>query len=92
MQEQSQLVLAEAGLPSDRLPLSPFDCRDLASEQQGEAGLKLIADIYERTAARSGSFLTAEELVRFDDFRTAGVGYLRSALAISRTMLAPTPN
>ena len=63
--------------------------RNIASAQAAEQSLKLLEDIYQHVAARGSSFLSAEELTRFDQFRGSAITNSRAALALNRTMMAP---
>ena len=87
--EESQAALASAGLPADYQTVPILQFGNIASEQQADQSLKLLDDIYQRVAARSGGFLSADELKSFDDFRSEAIKNSRNALAINRTMMAP---
>jgi hypothetical protein len=89
LQEEVQAALASAGLPADYQTVPILNFRNIASEQQGDNSLKLLEDIYQRAAARSGSFLSADELAKFQEFRTTAINNNRAALAMNRTMMAP---
>ena len=65
------------------MPILNF--RNIASEQEGETSLKLLDDIYQRVAARGNSFLSADELAKFQEFRTTAINNSRAALAMNRT-------
>ncbi len=92
MQEETQKVLADAGLGSDYQTLPILNFRNIASAEEAEKSLKLLENIYERAAARAGSFLSAEELAKFTEFRTAAIGVNRAALMMNRKMMAPGSN
>ena len=62
---------------------------NIASEQQGEQSLKLLDDIYQRTAAGAGSFLSANELAKLQEFRATAISNNRGALAMNRAIMAP---
>jgi hypothetical protein len=89
VQASVQEALAGAGLPADYQPLPILDFRNIVSEQQGEQALKLLGDIYQRTATRGSSFLSAEELVKFQEFSSTAINNNRTALALNRSMMAP---
>ena len=89
LQEEVQAALASAGLPGDYQTVPILNFRNIASEQEGDKSLKLLDDIYQRVASRSSSFLSADELAKFQEFRTTAINNNRSALAINRTMMAP---
>jgi hypothetical protein len=77
------------GLPADYQTVPILNFRNIASEQEGDKSLKLLDDIYQRVASRSSSFLSADELAKFQEFRTTAINNNRSALAMNRTMMAP---
>lgn len=89
IQEQTQQALASAGLPNDYQVVPILNFANIASEQQADASLKLLDDIYQQTAARSSSFLSADELEKFQSFRGIAVTNSRTALALNRTLMAP---
>jgi hypothetical protein len=89
IQEETQAALASAGLPADYQVVPSLNLANIASEQQAEASLKLLDDIYQRTAARSSSFLTTDELEKFQSFRGIAITNSRTALALNRTLMAP---
>ena len=89
LQEEVQAALASAGLPADYQTVPILNFRNIASEQEGDKSLKLLDDIYQRVASRSSSFLSADELVKFQEFRTTAINNNRAALAMNRTMMAP---
>ncbi len=92
LQEEVQAALSGAGLPADYQAVPMLNFSNLASEQEGEQSLKLLDDIYQRLAARGSSFLSAEELAKFQDFRTTAVNNSRAALTLNRTLMAPISN
>jgi RNA polymerase sigma factor (sigma-70 family) len=92
MQEEVQAALAGAGLPADYQTVPILNFRNIASEQQGEQSIKLLEDIYQRVAARGGSFLSADELAKFQEFKTTAINNNRAALTLNRTLMAPISN
>jgi hypothetical protein len=89
LQEEVQAALASAGLPADYQAVPILNFRNIASEQEGDKSLKLLDDIYQRVASRSSSFLSADDLSKFQEFRTTAINNNRAALAMNRTMMAP---
>jgi RNA polymerase sigma factor (sigma-70 family) len=89
LQEVSQAALSSAGLPADYQTVPILNFRNIASEQEGERSIKLLEDIYQRAAERANSFLTAEELTKFQEFKTTAINNNRAALTMNRTMMAP---
>ncbi len=92
IQEASHAVLAEAGLPADYQAVPILNFRNMASEQLGERSLKLLDDIYQRAVAKASSFLTPEDLTKFEEFRKAALDNSRAALNVNRTIMAPIAN
>jgi RNA polymerase sigma factor (sigma-70 family) len=92
MQEEVQAALASAGLPADYQTIPMLNFRNIASEQQGDQSLKLLDDIYQRVATRGGSFLSADELAKFQEFKTTAINNNRAALTLNRTLMAPISN
>jgi hypothetical protein len=89
LQEEVQAALASAGLPADYQAVPILNFRNIASEQEGDRSLKLLDDIYQRVASRSSSFLSSDDLAKFQEFRTTAINNNRAALAMNRTMMAP---
>jgi hypothetical protein len=85
-------ALADAGLAADYQTVPALNFRNIASEQAADQSLKLMDDIYQRAAAASSSFLTAAELAKFQEFRTAALNNSRGALNLNRAMMAPISN
>jgi RNA polymerase sigma factor (sigma-70 family) len=92
MQEEVQAALAGAGLPADYQTVPMLNFRNIASEQTGDQSLKLLDDIYQHAVARAGSFLSAAELAKFQEFKTTAINNTRAALTINRTIMAPISN
>ena len=92
MQEETQKVLADAGLGSDYQTLPILNFRNIASAEQAEKSLKVMDDIYARALARAGSFLNAEELAKFAEFRADAISVQRAALMMNRKMMSPGSN
>jgi hypothetical protein len=89
MQQATAAALASAGLPADYQVVPILNFVNIASEQQANANLKLLDDIYGRVAASGSSFLSPEELAKLQEFRTKSVDSSRAALSMNRTMMAP---
>ena len=92
MQEEVQAELSSQGLPADFQTLPILNFRNIASEQEAERSIKLLDDIYQRVGARGSSFLSAEELAKFQEFRTTAINNSRAALNLNRTIMAPISN
>ncbi len=89
MQEEVLSALAAAGLPPDYQVVPMLNFANIASEEQGERSLKLLDDIYQRVATRGNTFLNAEELAAFQEFRAAALKNSRAAFDMNRIMMAP---
>ncbi len=91
LQQETQRALASAGLPADYQTVPILNFRNIASDSAAEANLKLLDGIYEKVAARAGSFLSPEELGKFDVFRNSAITGNRMSLTMNRKMMAPGP-
>jgi hypothetical protein len=89
MQEAVQAALAGAGLPADYQAVPMLNFRNIASEQAGEQSIQLLDDIYQRATTRAASFLSAEDLAKFQEFKTTAINNNRAALSVNRTIMAP---
>lgn len=89
LDESLREALANAGLPEDYQALPILNFRNIASEQQGDLALKVLDDIYQRTARRGTAFLSPEELAKLEEFRGKAIENSRGALTLNRTMMAP---
>ncbi len=89
MQDELQAALAAAGLPPDYQTVPMLNFRNIASEETGERSLKLLENAYARAAERAKGFLTAEELVKFNEFGKKAFENNRSALLMNRKLMAP---
>lgn len=89
MQEETRAALTSAGLPADFQTLPMLNFRNIASEEQAEFGLKLMDGTFERAATRAASFLSPEELQKFQEFRTKAVENNRAMILMNRKMMAP---
>ncbi len=89
MQQETRAVLGELGLSPDYQTLPILNFRNIASEQEAERNLRLMETIYERAAVRAPSFLSPDEMKKFDDFRAKAVANSRAALTMNRRMMAP---
>ena len=89
MQDELQAALAAAGLPPDYQTVPMLNFRNIASEEMGERSLKLLENAYARAAERAKGFLTAEELVKFNEFGKKAFENNRSSLLMNRKLMAP---
>ena len=89
MQEERTTALQNAGLPADFQLIPMLNFANIASESEGEQNLRLLDAIYASTAARSGSFLSPDELASFQTYRTNAINSSRMALTMNRNLMAP---
>jgi RNA polymerase sigma factor (sigma-70 family) len=88
MAEMANMIATE-GLPSDYQAIPILNFRNIASETQGDQSLKFMDDLYAHVATKAEAFLSAEELVKFQEYRKAALENSRVALTMNRTMMAP---
>ena len=89
LQEETQSVLTSAGLAADFQLVPTMNFRNFASESESERNIKLLDQVYEQAAARAGSFLSADEIAKFGEFRTNALNVNRMSLAMNRQMMSP---
>ncbi|HVY69846.1 MAG TPA: sigma-70 family RNA polymerase sigma factor [Verrucomicrobiae bacterium] len=92
MLQATQAALSAAGLPADHQTLPMLDFRNIASEAAGDRSLALMEDIYNRAAASAASFLSPEELKKFEELKQAALKNNRYALTLNRSLMAPIGN
>jgi hypothetical protein len=92
MQEETQTALNNAGLTADFQVVPILNFRNIASEEDAEKNLKLLDGIYDRVSARASSFLSPDDLKKFEDFRAKALNNNRMALSVNRKMMAPASN
>ena len=92
LEDALQTELANAGLPADYQAVPMLNLANIASEELSERSLKLMDSIYQRASASAGSFLSTEELAKFQDFRGLAMTNSRGALSMNRVMMAPISN
>ena len=89
MQQQTQAALANAGLPADYQIVPILNFQNIASDQEAEQNLSLLDGIYASVAAQASSFLSPDELAKFQTFRTNAISNSRMVLTMNRQMMAP---
>lgn len=90
IQTETQQALANAGLPADYQVVPMLNFRNIASEGLAEKNLQLIDNVYERTIAKAGSFLSPEEISKLEEFRKTVINANRMTLTMNRNMMAPS--
>ena len=89
MQEATQSALAAAGLPADYQTMAAMNLGNIASEEEAEQSLQLKDNILGEVAARASSFLSADELNKFQGMRTNAIKNTQITILMNRKLLAP---
>jgi RNA polymerase sigma factor (sigma-70 family) len=89
LQQQSQTTLAAAGLPADYQTVPILNFRNIASETDADQDLTLLDNIYAGVESQAGSFLSPDELAKFQQFRTNAISNNRTILTMNRKLMAP---
>jgi RNA polymerase sigma factor (sigma-70 family) len=89
MQEDAGAALSTAGLPADYQTVPMLNFPNIASAQAGDQSLVLLSNIYQSAAARAGSFLSPDEITKFQAFAATAVNNNKVALTMNRTLMAP---
>jgi len=89
MQNTTQSALAAANLPADFQVVPMLNLSNIASEEEGAQSLQLLDSIYAQVASQASSFLSADELAKFQDFRTNAINNSQSVLLMNRNLMAP---
>jgi transcriptional regulator with GAF, ATPase, and Fis domain len=89
MQQATQSTLAAAGLPADHQTVPMLNFANIASEERGAQSLQLLDSIYAQAAASASTFLNANELNKFQEFRTNAIQSSQAQLLMNRKMMAP---
>jgi hypothetical protein len=92
MKEETAAVLSGANLPADYQVVPILNFGNIASEQEADQSLSLLDSIYQRVAARGSSFLSPDDLTKFQQFTTTAINNNRTALSMNRTLMAPISN
>lgn len=92
IQQEAQAAIGRAGLPADYQPVPMLNFANIAFEQQGDQSLKLLDDIFQRTAERASSFLSPEEVTKLQQFKETAISNNRGALSVNRAIMAPIGN
>ena len=89
MQEATQSALAAAGLPADYQTATVLNFGNYASEEECAQSLQLKDNILGQVAARASAFLNADELNKFQEFRTNAIKNSQNYLLMERKLMAP---
>jgi RNA polymerase sigma factor (sigma-70 family) len=88
-QEAGSTALVEAGLPADYLVLMEFNGACIASDKGAERSYKLLDDVYQRVVSHAKTFLSPEEMKKFQEDWKSGIDNSKLNLTILRQMTAP---
>ena len=89
IQQESQSAIASAGLPSDFQTIPMLNFVNIASEQQADQNLKLLQGIYQNVISSAGSYLTPDEITKFQAFTGKAIANNTAALNMNRAVMAP---
>ena len=89
MQQATQSALATAGLPADYQTIPMLNFANIASEEEAAQSLQLLDSIYAQVAANVGTFLSADELNKFQEYRTNAIKASQMTLLVNRKLMAP---
>jgi hypothetical protein len=89
MQNTTAAALAGANLPADYQPVPILNLGNIASVEEADQSLQLLDGIYAQVANQAASFLTADELAKFQTFRTNAINSSQSLLLMNRKLMAP---
>jgi RNA polymerase sigma factor (sigma-70 family) len=89
MQQATQSALTAAGLPADYQMFPMLNSGNVASEAEGAQSLQLLDSIFGQVATNASTFLSADELSKFQDFRTTVINDTQARLIVNRKLFAP---
>jgi len=89
MEQATQSAVAAAGLPADYQTFPMLNPVNIASEEEAAQSLQLLDSIFGQTAANASTFLSADELNKFQDFRTNVIKRTQAQIFVNRKMMAP---
>jgi RNA polymerase sigma factor (sigma-70 family) len=89
MRQATQSALATAGLPANFQMMPILNSANVASAEQGAQSLQLWDSILGQVAASASNFLTADELNKFQEFRTNVINSTQAQLLVNQKLTAP---
>lgn len=92
MEQEVASALSNANLPADYQLVPTLNFINFASEQAQNQNLALLSNIYQNVSAKAGSFLSPDEVTKFQTFTTTAIKNNSSALMLNRSMMAPISN
>lgn len=89
IQAEVPSALASANLPANYQVVPILNFANIASESQADMSLALLDNIFQRATSQTGSFLSADEQTKFQQFIAKALSNNRMALNMNRTLMAP---
>jgi RNA polymerase sigma factor (sigma-70 family) len=89
MEEATQSVLADAGLPANYQTLTTANPCNFVSQDEAAYNIQLKDTIFAQTALRARAFLSAEELNKFQERRAEAIKNSQNYIAMEQALLAP---
>ncbi len=89
MKTEVAAAIAANNLPADYQAVPIMNFANIASETEGDQSLKVLEGIYQQVAAKAGSFLSPDELKKFQEFTATAISNNKMALTLNRSMMAP---
>ena len=89
IQQETQSTLANAGLPADFQAVPILNFVNIASQQQAEQDVQLVQGIYQRVTAGASSYLSPDEIAKFQAFTSKAIANNTAALNINRAQMSP---
>src|SRR6185437_7899611 len=92
IQQASESAVASAGLPADFQTIPMLNFANIASEEQGNASVKLLQGIFGNVISGAGPYLTPDEIAKLQTFVNKAVANNTAALNMNRVVMAPIGN
>jgi RNA polymerase sigma factor (sigma-70 family) len=92
IQQAEQAALSGAGLPSDYQTIPVLNFANFVSEQQANDNLKLLQGIYQHVTDGASSYMTPDELTKFQAFVKKAIANNTAAINMNRALMSPISN
>jgi hypothetical protein len=89
LQTATAATLAANGLPPDYQTVPMLNLGNIASDEEGTQSLQVLDSIYAQVANQATNFLSADEIGKFQDFRTNAIKSSQAMLLMNRNLMAP---
>lgn len=89
LQTATAATLAANGLPPDYQTVPMLNLGNIASDEEGAQSLQVLDSIYAQVANQATNFLSADEIGKFQDFRTNAIKSSQAMLLMNRNLMAP---